>query len=292
VLSRFLVNPAGGRGRAGRHLPRLRELAAGAGAEIVLSRDAGDLVAQARRAVADGVERLLVAGGDGTIHYAIEGLAGSACALGALPLGSGNDIAASLGMPLALEEAVALSLSAPVSAIDLARVGSCLYGGVAGVGFDSAANETGNRVRRLKGPLIYVYAVLHTLATFKPPRLAIEYEGGSFEGQAMMVLLANTPRFGGGMRVAPAARLDDGALDLVIVRAVPRRTFLAVFPRVYRGTHTTHPSIVLARTGWAHVRLDRPMAVYGDGEHLVPVPPEGIRFEVVPRGLRAARVAL
>jgi diacylglycerol kinase (ATP) len=288
-MVRFLLNPAGGRGRAARALPRLEELARAARADLVLSRDAADLTAQARRAAADGAERLLVGGGDGTMHYAIEGLAGSSCALGALPLGSGNDIASSLGMPAELGAAVALALCGPVGAIDLARVGGCFYAGVAGVGFDSVANETGNRVKRLKGPLIYVYAVLHTLATFRPPHLSIDHEGGRFEGPAMMALLANTPRFGGGMRVAPEARLDDGLLDLVILRAVRRLTFLAVFPKVYRGAHTTHPAILMARTPWAHVRLDRPMHVYGDGERLTPVPPEGIRFDVVPRGLLAVQ---
>lgn len=286
-MIRFLVNPAGGRGRAGARLAELGALAAERGAELVLSRDAGDLTAQARRAAEDGVERLLLAGGDGTVHYAVQGLAGSECALGVLPLGSGNDFAASLGMPRELAAAVAAAVAGPVRRIDLARVGGRYYAGVAGVGFDSAANATANRVRRLRGSAIYLYAVLHTLVTFRPPRFEVLYERGRFSGAAMMVALANGPRFGGGMRIAPQARLDDGQLDLVIVRAVPRRTFLAVFPRVYRGTHLDHPAVLSARTPWAEVRLDRPMDVYGDGERLVPVPAQGVRFEVVPGALAA-----
>lgn len=281
-----MLNPGGGRGRAARCEPELRRLAASAGAELVLSRDVDDLVAQARRAAADGVERLLVAGGDGTQHYAIQGLAGTACALAPLPLGSGNDLAATFGAPPSLDSAFARALTAPARAIDLARVDGRYYGGVAGVGFDSAANETANQVRRLKGPLIYVYSVLHTLATFRAPRYTIDYDGGRFEGEAMLMVLANVPRFGGGMRIAPEARFDDGALDLVIVKKVPRLTFLRVFPRVYKGEHLSHPSVFSVRTPWARVRLDRPMHVYGDGERLVPVGEGGVRFEVVPSGLR------
>jgi diacylglycerol kinase (ATP) len=231
------------------------------------------------------VERLLVAGGDGSAHFAVQGLAGSNCALAVLPLGSGNDLAGTLHMPEELEAAFQRALTAPTRRIDLARVGDRLYAGVAGVGFDSVANETANQVKRLKGQAIYLYAVIHTLATFKPPRLTIEHAGGRFEDRAMLVVLANTPRFGGGMHVAPEARPDDGLLDLVIVKAVPRRTFLAIFPKVYRGGHIGHPAVVTARTPWADVRLDRPMTVYGDGEPLLPVPEEGIRFEVVPRRL-------
>lgn len=286
-MIRFLLNPGGGRGCAARSASLLGRLAAEAGAELVSSRDAADLTHQARRAVADGATRLLAAGGDGTMHYVLQGLAGSSCALGALPLGSGNDIACSLGMPLDLEAAVGAGLSAPVSRIDLVRVGGRLYGGVAGVGFDSAANETANRVRRLRGPLIYIYAVLHTLATFKPLAYTIDFEGGRFAGEGMMMLAANTPRFGGGMRVAPEAKLDDGLLDLVVVKKVSRATFLRVFPKVYKGTHLGHPAVFTVKTPWVHVRLDRPMHVYGDGERLVPAGPEGVRFEIVPGGLMA-----
>lgn len=288
-MIRFLLNPGGGRGRAAKLRQRLAELAQAAGAELVVSRDPDDLTTQARQAAADGVERLLVAGGDGTMHFAIQGLAGTACALAALPLGSGNDIASTLGMPLELEAAIERALTGPIQSMDLGHVGDRFYGGVAGVGFDSAANETANRVKRLKGPLIYVYSVLHTLATFRAISYRIDYEGGRFEGEGMMMVMANGPRFGGGMRVAPEARIDDGQLDLVIIRKVSKLTFLRVFPHVYKGTHVSHPCFFTARTTWAHVRLDREMHVYGDGEKLARIGPDGVRFEVRPSLLRAVR---
>lgn len=288
-MIRFLLNPGGGRGRAAQVRPRLAELARAADAELVVSRDTDDLTAQAWKAAAEGVERLLVAGGDGTMHYVIQGLTGTDTALAALPLGSGNDIACTLGMPLDLEAAVQQALSAPIRPMDLGHVGDRFYGGVAGVGFDSAANETANQVKRLKGPLIYIYSVLHTLATFRPISYTIDYEGGRFEGPGMMMVMANGPRLGGGMRIAPAARVDDGRLDLVVIRKVSKLTFLRVFPHVYKGTHVSHPCFFTARTPWAQVRLDREMHVYGDGERLVRVGPDGVRFEVRSGPLRAVR---
>src|SRR5262249_56341071 len=111
--------------------------------------------------------------------------------------------------------------------------------------------------------LVYPYAVLHTLATFKPPRLRVEHDQGTFEGGAMFAVAANLPRFGGGMRIAPDARIDDGLLDLVIVREIPRRTLLSVFPRVYTGRHVTHPAVTLVRTSRVTITLDRDMTIYG-----------------------------
>jgi diacylglycerol kinase (ATP) len=283
---RFLVNPGGGRGRAGRRLAEIRHLAHGAGAEVVLSRDVDHLCTEARRAAQEGVERLLVAGGDGTVHHAIRGLAGSECALAILPLGSGNDLAASLGLPAALDRAVALGLDGPIRRIDLASFGGVPFGCVAGVGFDSEVNRYANSLRWLRGPLIYVWSVLRVLPGFRPVGVRLAYDGGEFSGQAMFVVFANAPRYGGGMRIAPAARLDDGLLEVVIVRALPRLKLLRVFPRVFSGTHTRFPEIDIVRTRRAEIALDRPLVAHGDGEPLLEVGGRPVAVEVAPAGLR------
>ena len=285
-MIRFLANPEGGRGRVAEHLDELRQLASAAGLELAVSRDAADLTAQARRAAEEGCERLLVAGGDGTVHFAVQGLAGSACALAVVPLGSGNDFAASLGGPSGLAAAVDHALHGAVRAIDLVRVGERFFACVGGLGFDSAANEVANQVRRLRGSWIYLYSVLHTLVTFRAPRLKIHFEGGSFHGAALMVAIANAPRYGGGMHIAPAAAMDDGLLDLVIIKKVGLPTFLRVFPKVYKGTHVTHPAILQAKSPWVHVLPDRELPAYGDGERLTTVGSQGARFEIVPGALR------
>ena len=264
---RFLLNPAAGRFGAAARLARLRVLASAAGAGLVVSKSGADIAVQARRAVEDGVARLVVAGGDGTMHQAAQGLAGSACALGVVPLGTGNDLAGTLGVPRDLEAAVARALAGGVRHLDLARVGETVCIGYAGVGFDSAVTRFANEeVKRLHGPLVYVYAVLHTLATFKPPLMRVSHDAGTFEGRAMFAVVANLPRFGGGMRIAPAALPDDGWLDLVIVRELSRLRLLAVFPRVYRGTHVDHPAIQIVRTTKVEITLDREMTLYGGGE--------------------------
>ena len=263
---RFLLNPAAGRWGAAGRLDRLRVLASAAGAGFVVSKSGADIAVQARRAVDDGVARLVVAGGDGTMHQAAQGLAGGACALGVVPLGTGNDLAGTLGIPADVDAATARALTGGVRRLDLLRVGSTVSVSYAGAGFDSTVTEFANQVRRLRGPLVYVYAVLHTLATFEPPTFRVEHDGGAFAGKAMFAVAANLPRFGGGMRIAPAALPDDGLLDLVIVRELSRLRLLAVFPKVYRGTHVAHPAIRIVRTRRAEISLDREMTLYGGGE--------------------------
>ena len=287
MSARLLVNPGGGRGRTGRHLAELRRLAARHGLPVELSRDAADLTARARRAAADGLERLLVAGGDGTLHHALQGLTGTGCALGIVPLGSGNDLAGALGVPAAPAAAIAAGLERPVSAIDLGRAGGRFFAGVAGVGFDSEVNRCANeRVRWVRGPLVYVVAVLRTLWGFRPPRFRVRWDGGAFDGPAMFVAVANAPRYGGGMRIAPAARLDDGRLDLVLVRAVSRLALLRVFPRVFRGSHVDHPAVLVARAGRVEIAVEPPLELFADGEPAAPVGSEPLAIEIAPLALR------
>jgi diacylglycerol kinase (ATP) len=283
---RFLVNPAAGRGTGKSHLDRIRVLASRYGAGLVTSRKVSDLAEQARRAAEDGVERLLVAGGDGTMHHAVQGLAGTDCALGVIPLGSGNDLAGTLGIPPDLEVAVERAAKGAIRRIDLLRVGEVFSASYAGVGFDSEVTRYANEVKVLRGPLIYFYSVIHTLITFEPPRMKVVYDGGAFEGKAMFTVVNNLPRFGGGMRIAPDAQIDDGLLDLVIVREVPKPVLLSIFPKVYGGKHVGHPAVTLVRTRRAEITLDRAMTMYGGGEQLRPMAAgEAVVVEVVPGGL-------
>jgi diacylglycerol kinase (ATP) len=283
---RFLVNPAAGRGTGKSHLDRIRVLASRCGAGLVVSRKVSDLAEQARRAAADGVERLLVAGGDGTLHYAAQGLAGTGCALGVIPLGSGNDLAGTLRIPPDLEVAVERALRGEVRRIDLLRIGETFSLSYAGVGFDSEVTRFANEVKGLRGPLIYFYSVIHTLITFQPPSMRVVYDGGTFEGKVMFTVINNLPRFGGGMRIAPDARIDDGELDLVIVREIPKRVLLSIFPKVYSGKHVGHPAVTVVRTRRAEITIDRAMTLYGGGEPLRPMAAgETVEVEVVPGGL-------
>jgi diacylglycerol kinase (ATP) len=138
----------------------------------------------------------------------------------------------------------------------------------------------------MRGPLIYVWSVLRVLPGFRPPRARIVHDTGEFDGPIMFAAFANAPRYGGGMRIAPRARLDDGLLELVIVRALPRAKLLRVFPRVFSGTHTRFPEIEIVSTRGARIALDRPLVAHGDGEPLVEVGEQAVAIGLSPGGLR------
>jgi diacylglycerol kinase (ATP) len=128
--------------------------------------------------------------------------------------------------------------------------------------------------------------VIHTLATFVPPSMRIVHDEGVFEGRVMFTNLASLPRFGGGMQIAPHAKIDDGVLDLVIVKEISRRALLAVFPKVYSGKHVGHPSCLFYRTRRVEITVDRPMTLYGGGEPVRPMAAgEAVTAEVVPGSL-------
>ncbi len=289
MRARVLLNPAAGAGRGRRAAARLAELAraAAGGTELVESASGADLERQARRAVDEGIERLIVAGGDGTFHQAIQGLAGGPCELALVPLGSGNDLAGSLGVPLGLEAACELALAGRARPLDLGRAGERWFASYCGVGFDSEASRAAQDPPPfVRGPAIYVWGVLRALFGFVPPGVVVEHDGGVIEGRMMFVVAANCARFGGGMRIAPQADPADGLLDLVVVREVSRLALLRAFPRVYRGRHLDHPAVATARTKRARIRLDREMVMFSDGEELFPVGPEGVEVTAREGALR------
>lgn len=290
---RFLINPSSARGRASSRFAPLRQVAAELGARVDTSASAEDLRLRAQRAVADGVERLVVVGGDGTFHLVAQELAGTDCALVPVAAGRGNDLATCLAAGASFgatrRRLIERLTEAPVERIDVGRAGRIAFLVHCGVGFDSEAARWANEQRIARGILAYPLSVLRTLWHFTPPRLAVDYQGGRFDAPAMFVVCANCWRFGGGMRIAPDASLTDGRLDLVLVRKVSRPMLLAIFPLVYFGWHVGHPAVRIVRSPWARISLDRRMRMYGDGEAMEWVGAEPLEVRVEPGALRVVR---
>ena len=281
------MNPAAGRGKSRRALQAMQRLAEQAGSELRTSRDAQDLVDQASSAARDGVERLLVAGGDGTFHHVAQGLVGTDCALGLLPLGRGNDFAADLGIPGELEKAFQFALEGPIREIDVGRIQDRYFTGYCGVGFDSEAAHYAQEAPAIfRGTLAYIYSVLRTLFSFRAPVLTIQHEEERFQGPAMFAVVCNISRFGGGMRIAPDARFDDGALDLVIAKELGKIALLRVFPKVYSGEHVDHPAVLMSRIRVATIGVDRAVTIACDGEPVGRLDREELEVSVAARALR------
>ncbi|GAB2465525.1 diacylglycerol kinase [Streptosporangium sandarakinum] len=281
----LLVNPAarGGRSR-GLLAPVLDRLRSG-GAEVsvILGESADDALERACTAVAEAPGALVAFGGDGLVHLAVQAVAGTDVPLGVIPAGTGNDIAAALGLPtrdpLAAADTV---LRGRVRVVDAARAGvDEWFAGVVACGFDSRVNERANRLTWPPGMAKYVVALAQELRSFRPIPFRLDLDGEVVEREAMLVAVGNTDSYGAGMRVCPAAVPDDGLLDVTILGAVPRGEFLRTFPRVYRGTHVSHPAVTVHRA--RRVTLDAPgIVAYADGERLGPIP---LTCEIVPGAL-------
>jgi diacylglycerol kinase (ATP) len=293
MSARLLLNPTAGRGRGARLRRRLERLSDRAGLVLEESSSTADLTHRARRAADEGIDRLLVAGGDGTWHHAAEALAGSATALAPIPAGTGNDLARALGYPRDPAVAFAAALHGEPGTMDLGVAGERTFCGVAGAGFDAAVAEYARtRIRRLRGPAVYAWATLATLRTYRPPRAEVASNGDVLTGEFYLVAFANTPFFGGGMRLAPGADPTDGQLEMIALRRLSRLRLLALFPRVYSGRHLGHPAVVQRTVSGSVLRFDRPQGVAGDGEALGTAGPAGFRFAVRRGALAVIRARL
>jgi diacylglycerol kinase (ATP) len=278
-----LVNPTAGRGRGARDVAAVIATLRSAGlavTEIAADGPAEALVA-CRAAVADGLDSLVAVGGDGTVHLAVQAVAGTATALGIIPAGTGNDLGAALGVPSEPVRAAA-ELARRLVAGDTVRIDAVRTtcadqptGGwwacVLAAGFDSAVNERANRMRWPRGPRRYDVAILAELARLRPRDYRLTLDGVAHELRAVLVAVGNTDSYGGALRICPAADPTDGLLDLTVVGPVSRTQLIRVKPRLYSGTHVAHPLVSTYRA--AEVRIEAPgVTAYADGERLGPLP--------------------
>lgn len=248
--------------------------------------DREDLANHVRQAVAEGRDRVLVCGGDGTLHVAIQELAGSSTALGLVPLGSGNDLARALGLPLVPELAIDRALTGRARSIDLGRIGDRWFAGIAGMGLDAAvARRAAQAPRWMRGPWIYPWALLRTLPRFVPPNVRLVADGLNFDGPALLAAFANTPCYGGGMRLAPGATMDDGRFDLVLLKPCSLLRLLSLAPQLYRGKPRAIPEVHRERLQRATYFADPPQDVFADGELVARCGSEGSTIEIVPKVL-------
>ena len=281
----LLVNPVAGRGRGARAAAAAAETLRAEGLSVreVVGRDAVEAAGLAAGAVDSGPDAVVAVGGDGTVHLALQAVAGRGVPFGVVPAGSGNDFARAIGVPLGPPAAAAAVVArglreGTVRAVDLGCSEGTWFGCVAAAGFDARVNDRANRMTWPRGRARYPLAMLAELRVFRPVPYVIETDGSRWETTAMLVVVGNARSYGGGMLVTPGARMDDGLLDILVLSELPTHQFLRLFPRVYRGTHVSHPAVTVLQA--RQVRLQAPgITTYVDGEVLGHLPRT---FEAVP----------
>lgn len=279
--TRLIINPAAGAGRAMRRIARRHEAlkAAWPGLDCVVSASPQDLAQRVRDAAERGDPQVLIAGGDGSAWAALNALAGTPTALGVLPVGTGNDLAASVGVPRELDAAIEVLRQGCVHAVDIGRVEGHAYGCVLGLGLDTPALETINRSIVRRSRPLYTWAALKALCTYTPRHVRVEGDDWCFEGRAVFVAVSNTRTYAGGMRLTPQAQVRDGLLDVCIVAADRLPRLMGRFGRIVRGRHAASSGVVLRQSARVVLTTETPTPVTLDGELTALKAPLEVRAE-------------
>jgi diacylglycerol kinase (ATP) len=270
----LIVNPAAGHGRARAVVPRVTAAlsAAGADCQVTESASLGHAAQLARDAAAAG--RVVVAvGGDGLAGALAAAASRHGAGYGIIPAGRGNDLARMLAIPADPAQAARLLTSGSARQVDLIGVSvpgqpEAVVAGSVYTGVPSVAGEIANGTRLLRGSAVYTLAALRAVASWRPLTFAVQASDGSYSFAGYAVVVANSAYFGAGMKVAPSARLDDGQLDLILMRHAPKLTFIRCLTKIKDGSHVTLAEVSVRRDTDVTLTLDRPLPVAADGETL------------------------
>lgn len=291
----LIVNPVAGRGAGERVIPRIIRLLRehGLSFDLAQTEQPWHAAELARQAVGNGYRTVVAVGGDGTSNEVLNGLmaareAGEGeAAMGVLCVGTGNDFAYGMGIPLDLEEGCAALARGRTRRVDVGHArGFRYFGNGIGIGFDAAVNVVASRLQRLRGFLVYLIAVLRTLIFYyRAPLTRIELDDRDMELPALMISVMNGRRMGGGFLMTPRSRPDDGLFDLCIGKKMSQLEMLSFVPRFMKGTQVGDPRVIMARSRRVRVKVQEgTQVVHADGETLA-LDVRELDLEVIPQGL-------
>lgn len=283
----LLLNPVAGRGRAARRLAVIVRFLERVNTpfEILRSEGPGHMTELARSLAEKHRQGTLpvVVGGDGTLNEVINGLPPSSPALGIIPAGTCNDTAANLGIPASAEDACRNLFAGSPRRLDLVDAGGRLFAGIGGAGIDSEVTMRANRMRLpFPGQAVYTLATLAALTSFQPYRFTLTSDEWAYRGLVMFVGIANSPSYGGGMRLSPHSDMSDGRFEVCIVESMGRLELLRNFPRIFAGTHLAHPKVRILTARRVKMESHRPVPFCLDGECHTSLP---IEVSLVPSAL-------
>ncbi len=255
----------------------------------------------AKQAGDQGYEMVIAMGGDGTVHEIINGIMllpeNKRPILGIVPVGSGNDFAHAVGVPLQSDHALAHALRGEPSLIDLGLMTDEhgrkeYFDNTLGIGFDAVVTIRSHKLPVLRGFLMYLTAVIQTiLLNHDPALMQIESDGEKWEQRNLLVTVCNGPREGGGFLIAPDARIDDGILHYAMIRNVSRLMMFRLVPEVMKGTHGNFKPVKLGACKNMKIQADRPIYIHADGEIYTGFGSNlrQVTFDVLPRALKVIR---
>jgi YegS/Rv2252/BmrU family lipid kinase len=243
---------------------------------------------QAAREAPDSL--LVVIGGDGTVNEVVNGVAETGAELAVLPGGTGQDFGRTHGIPRRFDDAVRVALDGETQTIDLGRVELAsgttrLFANVGSAGMSGAVARRANAMtKKFGGRATFFYALTREFLAWQNTRVVVELDDGvRREGAMHDVIVANGNWHGGGMKLAPEARQDDGAFDVVTIGDVTKLDFLTTAPKLYSGRYLSHPKVEHLWSSSVAISAAEPLPLEVDGEPIGETP---AHFEVVPSALR------
>lgn len=285
--SMVIVNPVSANGRTGRNWPRIAGELKNAGLKFdtQITSKSKEATQLARIALENGYRTIIAVGGDGTLNEVLNGFfepdngdpVNPAASLGLISSGTGRDFIKTINYAEDIKRACRTLARNHTRTIDIAKVwyqdsegktASSYYINIAGMGMDGETVDRVNRTTKvLGGKISFLWGTIATLVQYRNRELTLEIDGViRYHGQATMVAVANGQYFGGGMHIAPEARLDDGHFDIIIVDSMTKPEMIANLHRIYQGTHLSYPKVHLMRG--KHVQAFSNQRVYlnVDGE--------------------------
>src|SRR6202022_2792625 len=276
-----IVNPAARGDRARRQRARVETIAHGS--VICPTSRSGEAETLARRAADEGFERIVAAGGDGTIHEVVNGLAGTNATLGLLPIGTMNVFATELGLPVHdLELCWDIIKADSTRAVDLPKANQKFFVQLAGVGLDAqVVKETSSQLKRNFGPVSYLISAVQ-IAARQPPRLSIQSEDATID-EGSFVLVGNGRLYGGPFPFFKHAVIDDGLLDVIVFKRLGYLEIIKYLQDVVFSSDIRVPEIEYFQTRRLRVESDQSVPVELDGELVGNCP---VEFSLYERSLR------
>jgi len=278
----IISNPTSGKGESLNAAIEIHKILELNGFEVKIknTNGQGDAKNLASEAVHDGAESIIGCGGDGTIHEIINGLSTinpghSKPKLGIMPTGRCNNLAKELKLNNNANTLCQLIIDSKYNSIDLGQVNNTLFATVAALGFDSKVAEyvdAGKHPKFLSGTLSYLYGIFAVLFRFSCPKVSIKGDFGSYSGNIFLVASGNTPDYGGDFKITPNAKIDDGTLNICIVKNISKIKALILLPRVFFGTHVNHPKAIYALSKTLSIRSENSISIWADGEYVGTTP--------------------
>lgn len=284
--TRIIINPAAGAGQARANTDSVRTFLANAWGKIewLESHNAKHVTELAAQAAQFGYERVIVAGGDGSVHCAANGVVGTQTALGILPVGTNNEIATIVGLPADIGQAAKILTQGHIHRFDVGQVDNFIFCSVLGMGLDTPLLQRLNATTMRHSRLFYSWVGLRTLLSYTPNQVSIDSDDLHFNGPVLFVAVANMRSYTGKLRITPTARVDDGLLDICILPAMRWWRAISTYRHILHGTHGQLPEIILAKATSVQIRSAQLLPLTLDGELTTLTTP--VTIKILPRALR------